>query len=196
VFRFFFGTLYRDGHFSADPHPGNYELLDDGRVAFMDFGLTKRVRPERMDHEKAAIRATLRGDEAGVRSELAGLGFLAVDDPGVDSGELLAYMESLHAWHAEDRPFTITPSYVSKLIAGAAPGTPNWQLEKRLSIPPDAVFSRRLETLTIGVLGQLEATANWHRIMGELISGGEPSTDLGEQEAAFFRSRGVGCSAA
>src|SRR5947209_17060565 len=37
VFRFFFGSLYRDGHFSGDPHPGNYLLLDDGRVAFLDF---------------------------------------------------------------------------------------------------------------------------------------------------------------
>jgi hypothetical protein len=50
------------------------------------------------------------------------------------------------------------------------------------------VFARRLETLTLGVLGQLEATANWHRIMGELIDGREPASTLGEQEAAFFRA--------
>jgi predicted unusual protein kinase regulating ubiquinone biosynthesis (AarF/ABC1/UbiB family) len=188
VFRFFFGTLYRDRHFSADPHPGNYELLEDGRVAFMDFGMTKRVPLERQEHEKAAIRAALEGDQDGVRSELSGLGFFVLDDGAVDSSELLAYMRSLHEWHAEDRPFTITPGYVSKLIASAAPGTHNWQLEKRLSIPPDAVFARRLETLTLGVLGQLEATANWHRIMGELIDGREPASTLGEQEAAFFRA--------
>ena len=42
VFRFFFGSLYRNGHFSGDPHPGNYRLMPDGRVAFMDFGMTKR----------------------------------------------------------------------------------------------------------------------------------------------------------
>ena len=43
VFRFFFGSLYRTGHFSGDPHPGNYRLMPDGRVAFIDFGMTKRV---------------------------------------------------------------------------------------------------------------------------------------------------------
>jgi hypothetical protein len=37
-------------------------------------------------------------------------------------------------------------------------------------------------------LGQLEATANWHRIMGELLDGGAPADALGEQEAAFFGS--------
>jgi predicted unusual protein kinase regulating ubiquinone biosynthesis (AarF/ABC1/UbiB family) len=126
VFRFFFGTLYRDGHFSADPHPGNYELLDDGRVAFMDVGMTKRIPPDRTEHEKAAIRASVRGDEAGVRAELAGLGFFAFDDSSVDSSQLLAYVQSLQEWYSDDRPFTITPAYVSRLITDSAPGTPHW----------------------------------------------------------------------
>ena len=43
VFRFFFGSLYRNGHFSGDPHPGNFKLMPDGRVAFLDFGMTKRL---------------------------------------------------------------------------------------------------------------------------------------------------------
>ncbi|HEV3284449.1 MAG TPA: hypothetical protein VG010_09605, partial [Solirubrobacteraceae bacterium] len=77
---------------------------------------------------------------------------------------------------------------VSSLISGAAPGSPNWKLERQLSIPPDALFSRRLETLTLGVLGQLETTANWHRVMGELLEGAEPASELGRQEAAFFGS--------
>ncbi len=43
VFRFFLGCLYRHRQFSGDPHPGNFLLLDDGRVAFLDFGLFKRT---------------------------------------------------------------------------------------------------------------------------------------------------------
>src|SRR6202050_2161833 len=39
VFRFFLGCLYRHRQFSGDPHPGNFLLLDDGRGAFLDFGL-------------------------------------------------------------------------------------------------------------------------------------------------------------
>jgi predicted unusual protein kinase regulating ubiquinone biosynthesis (AarF/ABC1/UbiB family) len=187
VFRFFFGSLYRDGHFSGDPHPGNYLLLHDGRVAFLDFGMTKRIALDRIEREKAAIRDALGGDAAGVREELAALGFFAPDDPSVDSDQLLAYVRSLHGWHAEDRPFTITSAYVTTLIAGAAPGSRNWELEKHLSMPPEAIVSRQLETLVIGVMGQLEATANWHRIMRELLEGAAPATALGEAEAAFFR---------
>jgi predicted unusual protein kinase regulating ubiquinone biosynthesis (AarF/ABC1/UbiB family) len=186
VFRFFFGSLYRDGHFSGDPHPGNYQLLDDGRVAFIDFGMTKRITPDRLEREKAAIRDALAGDAAGVRAELAALGFFAADDRSVDSNELLAYVHSLHDWHAEDQPYTITSSYVTQLIASGVPGSSNWELEKHLSLPPEAIVSRRLETLVIGVMGQLEATANWHRIMSELLDSGAPATALGEQESAFF----------
>ncbi|HEV2922931.1 MAG TPA: AarF/ABC1/UbiB kinase family protein [Solirubrobacteraceae bacterium] len=188
VFRFFFGSLYRDGDFSGDPHPGNYKLLPDGRVAFFDFGMTKRIPQERLEHEKGAIRAALAKDPARVREELGALGFLALDDPSIKSDELLAYMRTLHDWHAEDRPFTITREYVAGLVSRAAPGSSEWQLERRLGVPPDAITSRRLETLTLGVLGQLGATANWHRIMGELLEGGAPADQLGEQEAAFFGS--------
>lgn len=188
VFRFFFGSLYRDGDFSGDPHPGNYKLLNDGRVAFFDFGMTKQIPQERLEHEKGAIRASLENDAAHVREELATLGFLTAEDPNIDSQELLAYMRALHGWHAEDRLFRITRDYVAGLVSGAAPGSPSWQLERRLRLPPDGITSRRLETLTLGVLGQLEATANWHRIMSELLDGGAPADELGEQEAAFFGS--------
>ena len=44
VLRFFLGSLYRFGQFSGDPHPGNFLLLRDGRVAFLDFGMTKTCR--------------------------------------------------------------------------------------------------------------------------------------------------------
>src|SRR5438128_5455598 len=37
VFRFFLGCVYRHRQFSGDPHPGNFLLQEDGRVAFRDF---------------------------------------------------------------------------------------------------------------------------------------------------------------
>ena len=76
VFRFFFGSLYRNGHFSGDPHPGNYRLMPDGRVAFIDFGMTKRVAREDLDAEVAAIGAAMDGDVEGLHRRLAGDGLL------------------------------------------------------------------------------------------------------------------------
>jgi hypothetical protein len=152
----------------------------------MDFGMTKRIPPDWLEHEKAAIRAGLRDDPAGVRAELGALGFFRPEDRAIDSEKLLAYVRTFHDWHAQDQPFTFTRDYVAQLVTMATPGSPNWQLEKHLSVPPNVILSRRLETLTLGALGQLETTANWHRIMGELLDDSEPADELGSQEAAFF----------
>src|SRR4029079_10617835 len=46
VFRFYFGCMYRHRQFSGDPHPGNFLLQYDGKVAFLDFGLFKRMPQE------------------------------------------------------------------------------------------------------------------------------------------------------
>ena len=74
-------------------------------------------------------------------------------------------------------------------MSRGSPGSRDWELVRRFSLPPEALLARRMEALTLGVLGQLQATANWHRIMREWLYGGEPSTPLGEQEAALLGAR-------
>lgn len=45
LFRAFIQQLYIDGFFHADPHPGNFFYLKDGRVALLDCGLVGRLDP-------------------------------------------------------------------------------------------------------------------------------------------------------
>jgi predicted unusual protein kinase regulating ubiquinone biosynthesis (AarF/ABC1/UbiB family) len=192
VFRFFFGSLYRMGHFSGDPHPGNYLLMPDGHVAFMDFGMTKRIPPEQIEQETAVIRAGLEGNATDLHARLVGLGFYGADDAEVDPERLLAHVQSLQGWYAKDAEFTITRQYVSRIMVDAGdPRSEYWDLMKRGTLPPDAMLARRMEALTLGVLGQLEATANWHRIMGEWLYASPPGTPLGEEEAAFHDRKPV-----
>jgi predicted unusual protein kinase regulating ubiquinone biosynthesis (AarF/ABC1/UbiB family) len=192
VFRFFFGSLYRMGHFSGDPHPGNYMLMPDGRVAFMDFGMTKRIPATQIEQESDVIRAGLEGDAGALHERLVELGFYEKDDPQVDPRRLLAHVQSLQGWYTEDRDFTISRAYVSKIMVDAGdPRSEYWDLVKRGTLPPDAMLARRMEALTLGVLGQLDATANWHRIMSEWLYAGPPATPLGEEEAGFHDARPV-----
>src|SRR5215212_9651969 len=100
VFRFFFGSFYRNGHFSGDPHPGNYLLLDDGRVAFLDFGLTKKVPMTHVEQEKAVIRAGLEGDAEGLYEQLAELGFYERDHAKIAAERLLEHVQLLQEWYA------------------------------------------------------------------------------------------------
>ena len=60
VFRFCFGSIYHLQHFNADAHPGNYLLMEDGKVAFLDFGMTKQLDKEQIELEIAALEAVVR----------------------------------------------------------------------------------------------------------------------------------------
>ena len=191
VFRFFFGSFYRNGHFSGDPHPGNYLLLSDGRVAFLDFGLTKKVPMEHVAKELGVIRAGLEGDADALYEHLADLGFYKRDAKhAVQPERLLAHIQVLQSWYAEDEEFTLTREYVSNLMLQAGdPRSDYWEEMREGTIPADALFARRMEGLTLGVLAQLGATANWHRIMSEWLYDGPPATPLGEAEADFHEQR-------
>ena len=84
VFRFFFGSLYRNGHFSGDPHPGNFKLLPDGRVAFLDFGMTKKLGRDHLDNEVEAIRLGMDGDAEGLLEHLRAQGVYPRNDDLID----------------------------------------------------------------------------------------------------------------
>lgn len=187
VFRFFFGSLYRFGQFSGDPHPGNFLLLEDGRVAFFDFGLTKMVPRATIEAELGVLRAGLDGDADGVHAGLAALGFFDPADPRIDPDRLLAHVRALNSWYADDEPVALTREYVSRLLRDAGdPRSEYWDLMRNETIPADSLFSNRMQGMTLAVLGQLSATANWHRVMCEWLYGSAPSSPLGEADAEFF----------
>jgi len=186
VFRFFFGSLYRNGHFSGDPHPGNYRLMEDGRVAFIDFGMTKRVAAADLEAEIAAIRFGMNGDTEGLHGQLGAMGFYDPADEQVTPAAVADHFRDVTRWYIEDREVTVDRELVGQvLIDFGDPRSRHWQLMRRETMPPQAMLARRMEALTLGVLGRLEATANWHRIAREWLFGDPPSTELGELEEPF-----------
>jgi hypothetical protein len=191
VIRFFFGSMYRFGQFSGDPHPGNFLLLGDGRVAFLDFGITKTITRRRIDVELGVLRAVLELDAHAVHSGLSALGFFDPNDPRFDPERVLEHLRALNRWYASDEAFTLTPEYVSALLADAGdPRSAYWDLMKNETMPSDFLFSNRMQGMTLAAIGQLRATANWHRIMLEWLYGASPSSPLGLAEAEFFVARG------
>ena len=66
IFRFFFGTLKHTRRAAGDPHPGNYLLLDDGRVGFLDFGLMRVVDADYLEGERTLAQAVAEGDAPAV----------------------------------------------------------------------------------------------------------------------------------
>ena len=190
VFRFFFGSLYRMGHFSGDPHPGNYLLMDDGRVAFLDFGMTKTVPRDHIEAEIDVIGSGLAGEEGALRDGLARMGFFDPSDPEITPDAVMRHFRAVTGWYLEDRDFTVDTDYVRGVMIDLGdPRSEFWSLMRRETMPAQALLARRMEVLTLGVLGQLRATANWHRIAAEWLFEAQPATELGRAEAAYFATR-------
>jgi predicted unusual protein kinase regulating ubiquinone biosynthesis (AarF/ABC1/UbiB family) len=190
VFRFYFGCMYRHHQFSGDPHPGNFLVMADGRVCFLDFGLFKVIDPHIADVELAMQRYVEANDSAGLHALMEREGFLH-DATRMDPGFLLEFARSSTWWYTDDAELTLTPEIASDIIMGVAtPMGEHFARMRHENFPREYLFGRRLEHMTLAVLGQLGATANWHRIAREWSFGDDPVTELGKAEAAFYARRG------
>ncbi len=195
VFRFFLGCLYRHRQFSGDPHPGNFLLQDDGRMAFLDFGLFKRLDVGPVELELAAQRAVVEGDAPALHELLATSGFLP-EPERVDPDHLLAFIEDAIWWYTTaDESVELTPEIATHvMIESSDPRSSHFREMRHQHMRPEHLFGRRMEVLTLAVLSQLRARANWHRIAREWMYGDEPVTELGREEAAFYGRSGVGAA--
>jgi predicted unusual protein kinase regulating ubiquinone biosynthesis (AarF/ABC1/UbiB family) len=191
VYRGSFGSIYHLQHFNADPHPGNYILMPDGRVAFLDFGMTKKLDREQIVLEQRVIDAAIRGEPEALREALHDLGF--VKNPSkLDAERLMEHLMSISSWYLEDREIEISAKRVMKIIESTNdPRSEYYDLMRRESVPAEELMGRRMEVGVVAVLGQLRAKRNWHRIMREWVYAEEPATELGEQEWEYFEGRGL-----
>jgi len=190
VFRFFFGSLYRNGHFSGDPHPGNFLLMDDGRVAFLDFGMTRRLDRAEVDQEADAVRSGIEGDAEAFHANLAEIGYFSAAEERISPQRLLEHFHAITGWYSEPGEQTIDTDYVrSVMIDMGDPRSEYFDLARHATLPAQVMLLRRMETLVLGVLGQLRARADWHAIMREWLYGDPPATELGEIEATYLEGR-------
>jgi len=186
LFRFYFGCLYRHGQFSGDPHPGNSRLMDDGRMAFFDFGLFKRMPPGAVELEMSVARAIIEGDSATIMRLGTDVGFFPEPEK-FDPERVLAHFRAATSWYTVDHEVELTPEYATQvLIDMSDPRSEYFGQLRHESAPPDHIFGRRMEVLTLAVLSQLHARGNFHRIVREWFYDDEPATELGRQEAAFY----------
>jgi len=194
VFRFYLGCLYRHREFSGDPHPGNFMLLGDGRVAFLDFGLFKRIEARPVELELACQRAVTEGDAEAVHRLLEEAGFLP-EPERVDPEHLLAFVRDAIWWYTTDEQVQLTPEIATEvLIESSDPRSSHFREMRHQSMQPEHLFGRRTEMLTLAVLSQLRACTNWHRIAREWMYGDAAVTELGREEEEFYGRTGVGAA--
>jgi predicted unusual protein kinase regulating ubiquinone biosynthesis (AarF/ABC1/UbiB family) len=190
VFRFYLGSIYNLNHFNADAHPGNYLLTAAGTLAFLDFGMTKRLDPEQIRLEEEVVKARLDHDPERLREKLAELGFLR-NPKRVDAERLMGHVDAVGGWYLEDGEREITPEYTMGVITAISdPRSDFYSLMRRENVPANELMGRRMEIGVLAVLGQLRAKRNWHRIAREWWFGDPPQTELGREEHEFWARKG------
>jgi predicted unusual protein kinase regulating ubiquinone biosynthesis (AarF/ABC1/UbiB family) len=186
VFRFFFGCMYRHHQFSGDPHPGNFMLMDDGKVAFLDFGLFKVMQKELIEIELECQRAGHEGDDERLHEIWSETGFLAHPER-FRPDKLLAQFRDATWWYVLDDEIALEPEIATQvLIDMSDPRSQHFGQMRHETLPADHLFGRRVEMLTLAVLSQLRTRANFHRIAREWMYGDAPVTELGRAEAEFY----------
>src|SRR3954469_4653372 len=169
VFRFYFSLLGRMRRVCGDPHPGNYLLLDDGRVGFLDFGLMRTLDKDYLEGERALARAVVAEDAEEVHAILTRLGYLPNPDDFVPEA-LLEWLLAAGEWYLQPGWRRLSPQYVSDLIdATASPRSPWFEQQRRMTVPPQALLIRRMEGLIFATLGELRAAADWHELAREFF---------------------------
>lgn len=189
IYRFYVGSLFTFNEFCGDPHPGNVLLAEDGRVGFLDFGLFNRMDPEHVRFEAICLCAAAEDRGEDLRELMVQRGVIdSTDEIGVE--ECLEYVLSASEWCLVDQELTITPELASgAFLLAVDPRSSEFSGMKQQNLPPEHLFSRRADFLTFGMLGQLEATGNWHRVAREWLYDEEPVTELGKLHQQWLATR-------
>jgi predicted unusual protein kinase regulating ubiquinone biosynthesis (AarF/ABC1/UbiB family) len=87
------GPFYAGRLIHADPHPGNFLAMEDGRLGVLDFGATKRLSPQFADVYRGFLDALATGarrPDVATNLKKAGFRFLGDEDEAADFCERIA----------------------------------------------------------------------------------------------------------
>jgi predicted unusual protein kinase regulating ubiquinone biosynthesis (AarF/ABC1/UbiB family)/HSP20 family molecular chaperone IbpA len=157
MIRFLFSGPARIGLLHADPHPGNFRLLADGRLGVLDFGAVSRLpdgfppifgRVLRLMHDG--------GDLARLEEEFRSHGYLR-DGVSVDLTAVRAFLAPLaEPSRAESFRFSREWLRTETMQASALRSS---SVLRRLNLPPSYLLIHRVLASGLGVLCQLECEA-------------------------------------
>jgi predicted unusual protein kinase regulating ubiquinone biosynthesis (AarF/ABC1/UbiB family) len=162
--RFLFSGPQRAGMLHADPHPGNFRLLDDGRLVVLDFGAVNRLPDGLPAPIGRLLRLAIDDDAEGVLAGLREEGFVkrSID---LDGRRLLDYLSPILDPVRADTFRFDRPWLRAQATRIADPRSPAYSTGLQLNLPPEYLLIHRVTMGTIGVLCQLRAEAAWR---GEL----------------------------
>jgi predicted unusual protein kinase regulating ubiquinone biosynthesis (AarF/ABC1/UbiB family) len=156
LYEFYLGSLLRYGLFNADPHPGNYLLLEDDTLAMLDYGCVRHFSSAQVQAFVSLGDAVRRDEPWRIREALEAVG--APQGPAFDRTRAL--LRAFFSPTLQDRAQPVAPL--------AQSGVGEMLSDKRtlaeLRLPGEFLFLFRIRFGLHAVLARLGSVANWHRL--------------------------------
>jgi predicted unusual protein kinase regulating ubiquinone biosynthesis (AarF/ABC1/UbiB family) len=153
---FLYSSPGRVGLLHADPHPGNFQIMPDGRLLVLDYGAVARLPDGLPRPLSLMVRLALEDRPADLLDLLRNEGFVL---PGADLGaeEVLAYLSPFtEPLRAES--FRFDRSWLQKQAERMGDlRSPQFRTGRELNLPPQYLLIHRVTMGTLGVLCQLDA---------------------------------------
>ena len=186
IWRFAQHAVTRNRVFNGDPHPGNYKFHHDGSVTFLDYGLVKRWSPGEWERLQPTLDAVIvHRDPEMLVNAMGTSGFLRPNH-GLDAEHVFDYVSSPYVPYLTDE-FTFTRQWMIDTIAKIFDvNGPHADVIENLNMPPSFVILDRVVWGVNAILGKLEVGGPFRAMLLEYVDGGEPATDLGAAEAAWW----------
>ncbi|MDF8265040.1 ABC1 kinase family protein [Luteipulveratus flavus] len=169
---FLVGAPERSGLLHADPHPGNYRLLPDGRLGVLDFGAVNRLPDGLPPAMGELLTLAMEGDAEGLLEGLREEGFIR-SRITIDPEDLLQYLgrflEPLH-----EPTFAFSRAWLRGIFAYVNdPRSSHFAVGMRLNLPPQYLLIHRTWLGGIAVLCQIEGTVPARDIVSRSVPGAD-----------------------
>jgi predicted unusual protein kinase regulating ubiquinone biosynthesis (AarF/ABC1/UbiB family) len=172
--RFMFSGPARAGMLHADPHPGNYRILTDGRLGVVDYGAVARLANGGLPAAIGRLLSiALTDDYDAVVEGLRNEGFIK---PWIKvrPEELRAYLAPFVEPAMVDE-FQFSRAWMRAQFARINdPRQDGYTTTLKLNLPPSYLLIHRVWIGGIGVLCQLQARAPFRTILADSLPGFVP----------------------
>ncbi|MHB8708222.1 MAG: ABC1 kinase family protein [Desulfuromonadales bacterium] len=153
-------TIFEEGLFHADPHPGNVFVLPDRRLSLLDFGMTGELDESMRDSLKLLLEAVVKGDARAAKEAYLEM---APANEKVNRAALLVDIKAvLYEIHRSDlAEVSIGDAFDALLRAGSRNGVHN---------PPEFFLLTRAFVLLEAMIRQLDPDHNYMESFREQVS--------------------------
>ncbi|MDQ6849359.1 MAG: AarF/ABC1/UbiB kinase family protein [Actinomycetota bacterium] len=147
----------------ADPHPGNFRILADGRLGVFDFGAVARLPGGSPKPLGQLTRAAVDRDATAVLRIMREQGFIR-EGIAVDARQVMDYLGPI-VEPLREAQFTFSREWMRGQAARVGdPRSEEAKVGRLFNLPPSYLLIHRVTMGSIGVLCQLGATAPYRQL--------------------------------